>query len=100
MEGRDIGKLRKEGYFRGTKANVFKYKFLGITLFVTLGFGFLRVWVLQVIGFITVPTMHCESELGDGKKRICGCPNWVRAMVIDRVKKSLRVRRKVRIWCL
>jgi len=43
MEGRDLGKLKKEGYLRGTKANIFKYKFLGITLLLTCGLGFLRV---------------------------------------------------------
>jgi len=43
MEGRDIGKIRKEGYFRGTKANVFKYQFIGVTLFLTFGLGFLRL---------------------------------------------------------
>ena len=43
MEGRDLGKLRKEGYFRGTKANVFRYQFLGITMFVTVLLGGLRL---------------------------------------------------------
>lgn len=39
MEGRDLGKIRKEGYFRGTKANVFRYQFIGITLLVSCGIG-------------------------------------------------------------
>jgi len=42
MEGRDLGKLRKEGYFRGTKANVFRYQSIGITLLVICGIGALR----------------------------------------------------------
>jgi len=43
MEGRDLGKLKKEGYYRGTKANVFKYQFIGITMLIACGIGFFRV---------------------------------------------------------
>jgi len=43
MEGRDIGKIKKEGYLRGTKANIFRYQVIAITLITTLGFGALRM---------------------------------------------------------
>jgi len=43
MEGRDLGKIRKEGYLRGTKANVFRYKFVGIAMLATVTFGGLRM---------------------------------------------------------
>jgi len=43
MEGRDFGKLKKGGYFTGTKANAFRYQFIGITLFAACAFGALRL---------------------------------------------------------
>jgi len=43
MEGRDLGKLRKEGYFRGTKANVFRYQVFGAMMLFSFGFGGLRL---------------------------------------------------------
>jgi len=43
MEGRDLGKLRKEGYFRGTKANVFRYQVIGAVMLMTFTLGGLRL---------------------------------------------------------
>jgi len=43
MEGRDIGKLRKHGYFSGTKANIVRYQIIGLVLFVSFGIGGLRM---------------------------------------------------------
>jgi len=30
MEGRDIGKIKKQGFFRGTQANLIRFAFVGV----------------------------------------------------------------------
>lgn len=56
MEGRDFGKLLKKGYFKGTKANVSRYQFIGATLFVACVFGGLRVYYAD--RFIILPKVE------------------------------------------
>jgi hypothetical protein len=41
MEGRDIGKIKKEGYFRGTQANRVRFTFVASGLAIGLVFGVL-----------------------------------------------------------
>jgi len=43
MDGRDLGKIRREGYFRGTKANVLRLQFAAIIIFATFGLGAYRM---------------------------------------------------------
>lgn len=73
-QGRDIGKIKKEGYLRGTQASRWRGVFIGAVLAWTCGYGFYKVY-----------SVDWESH------RIYKFVDWVEQQREEHEKKKFRV---------